>query len=279
MGNTEMDINHPSGPPPGTAPAAAVAPETVIELRGLSKVYDGVQAVERLDLDIPAGRILGLVGPNGAGKTTTMRCMAGIIPPTAGSVRIAGFDLATDALRAKARLAFVPDTPHLFDYLSVEEHLRFAARLYQVPDVERRSAELLEEFELADKRRNLPPSLSRGMKQKVAICLGFLHSPRAIILDEPLTGLDPLGIRRMKNSILRRAREDQAAVIISSHQLELVEEICDEVLIINKGKHVISGTLSSIRDRLGAGSEELSLEAMFFRLTVQQPDAQERAPT
>jgi ABC-2 type transport system ATP-binding protein len=187
-------------------------------------------------------------------------------------VRIAGFDLQKDAIRAKSRLCFVPDTPHLFDYLTVDEHLNFAARIYQVKGWRQRAERLLEEFELIEKRNHLPQALSRGMRQKVAICLGFLHNPSAIILDEPLTGLDPLGIRRMKDAIVKRAKEDGAAVIVSSHQLELVEEICDEVLIIRNGTAVITGTLASIRERLGAADEKLSLEAIFFRV-MSAPEA------
>ncbi|MCA9321533.1 MAG: ABC transporter ATP-binding protein [Planctomycetes bacterium] len=239
----------------------------VIEAVGLVKRYDRTAAVNGLDFAIAGGTILGLVGPNGAGKTTSMRCMAGIIPATEGRIAIAGHDLATEPLASKRRLAFVPDTPHLFDYLTVEEHLRFAGRLYGVTDVDERIETLLTEFELLDRRHHLPGSLSRGMKQKAAICLGFLHDPVAIFLDEPLTGLDPIGIRRMKNAISRRAKEQGAAVLVSSHQLELIEETCDEIYVIKRGRKVISGSISAIRAELGGLPEDLSLEDLFFRLT------------
>lgn len=248
----------------GVSLGSDIAP--TIWVSALSKAYEGTHAVSSLSLEVRPGKILGLVGPNGAGKTTSLRCMAGIIPPTSGAIRIDGYDLLATPIEAKSRLAFVPDTPHLFDYLTVEEHLNFAARIYQVPDWRARAESLLHEFELVEKRRHLPQALSRGMRQKVAICLGFLHDPRAIILDEPLTGLDPLGIRRMKDAILKRARGNGAAVIVSSHQLELIEEICDEVLVIRSGRAVIQGTLASIRERLGAADEQLSLEAIFFRV-------------
>lgn len=241
--------------------------EILIEVEGLSKSYDGQEAVSDLDVRVSSGIILGLVGPNGAGKTTSLRCMAGIIPADRGRIVMAGHDLEDDAVEAKRRLSFVPDTPHLFDYLTVEEHLRFAGRLYGLGPVGPRIDRLLAEFELTDKRDHLPQALSRGMRQKVAICLGFLHQPRTILLDEPLTGLDPIGIRRMKNSITERAEEGGAAVIVSSHQLELVEELCDEILVIKEGRKVVQGTIASFRAEIEGLSAEPSLEEIFFRLT------------
>src|SRR6185295_19576481 len=139
-------------------------------------------------------------------------------------------------------LAFIPDEPHLFEYLTVEEHLRFVGRLYGVADVATRIPGLLEELDLADKREALPGELSRGMKQKLAIACGLLHEPRALLLDEPLTGLDPVGIRRMKRTIMRRAAEG-AAIILSSHLLHLVEEICTRVLVMRRGEAVALGSI------------------------------------
>ncbi len=252
--------------------------EHTIEARGLTKSYEGHLAVDALDLVVRPGRVLGLVGPNGAGKTTSMRCMAGIIPPTSGRVTIAGHDLIDEPLAAKGRLAFVPDTPHLFDYLTVEEHLRFMGRIHQLPEVDERIDALLAEFELADRRRHLPGALSRGMKQKLAITIGFLHDPSAIFLDEPLTGLDPLGIRRMREAIALRAREQAAAVIVSSHQLELVEAICDEILIMKNGRSVVQGSLDDIRAQLDGLPENPRLEDIFFRLTEIREDGPSEEP-
>lgn len=238
-----------------------------IEVTGLTKQYDDLLAADHLDFRLESGTILGLVGPNGAGKTTSMRCMAGIIPPSSGKLLVAGYDLSTSAIEAKRQLAFVPDTPHLFEYLTVEEHLRFAGRIHQLSGVEERMDRLLEEFELTEKRTHLPGALSRGMQQKAAICMAFLHDPSVIFLDEPLTGLDPMGIRRMKNSILERAKQHGAAVIVSSHQLELIEEICDEIFVIQNGRKVISGTLSEIHSELEGLPDEPTLEDIFFHLT------------
>jgi ABC-2 type transport system ATP-binding protein len=222
-------------------------------------------AVDALSFGVAPGQVLGLVGPNGAGKTTTLRCLCGILNPTSGTIRIAGHDLREAGPKAKAELAFVPDEPELFDYLTVEEHLTFVGRMYGVADAAARAPELLEELELTEKRRVLPAELSRGMKQKLAIACGLLHRPKALILDEPLTGLDPAGIKKMKATITARAREG-SAVILSSHLLHLVEELCSTLLVIRRGRCVALGTLDEIvstRPDL-AGQ---SLEDIFLALT------------
>jgi ABC-2 type transport system ATP-binding protein len=217
----------------------------VIKVEGLHKLYGDFPAVQGLSFSVGSGEVLGLVGPNGAGKTTTIRSIAGIIIPTTGSICVAGHDLQTNPVAAKSALAFIPDEPHLFDYLTVEEHLRFVARLYRMGDVSHRIPALLSELDLSDKLRSLPGELSRGMKQKLAIACGLLHDPQALLLDEPLTGLDPVGIRRMKTTIMRRA-ELGAAVILSSHLLHLVEEICTRVLVMQAGRVVAFGSISQI---------------------------------
>jgi ABC-2 type transport system ATP-binding protein len=209
--------------------------------------------------------VLGLVGPNGAGKTTTLRSISGIIPPTSGTIRISGNDLTQDPLGAKRSLAFIPDEPHLFEYLTVEEHLRFVGRLYAVTDASERIGPLLNELELSDKRDVLPTELSRGMKQKLAIACGLIHDPQAVLFDEPLTGLDPVGIRRMKETIRRRAQLG-SAVILSSHLLHMVEEVCTRVLIIQRGRLVALGTISEIIANHPALAG-LPLEEVFLTLT------------
>ncbi len=245
--------------------------EPVIEVDGLQKLYGDFPAVQGLSFEVRPGEVLGLVGPNGAGKTTTIRSIAGIIIPTLGRIRIDGHDLIGDPVEAKGALAYIPDEPHLFEYLTVEEHLRFIARLYRLGDVGARIPGLLEELDLADKREALPGELSRGMKQKLAIACGLLHDPKALLLDEPLTGLDPVGIRRMKTTIMRRA-ETGAAVILSSHLLHLVEEICTRMLVMQRGRVVVFGTMADI---LAARPELRSrkLEDVFLALIGQEESA------
>lgn len=217
----------------------------MIDVAGLTKVYGDRAAVKDLSFHVAPGEVLGLVGPNGAGKTTTLRSIAGIIVPTAGSIRIAGHHLAAEPIEAKRRLALIPDEPQLFDYLTVSEHLSFVARLYGVPDAEARGSALLDELELTDRADSFPPELSRGMRQKLAIACGLLHDPAVLMFDEPLTGLDPLGIRRMKATIKARA-DAGSAVVLSSHLLHLVEELCTRVLLLRLGTVVASGTIAEI---------------------------------
>jgi ABC-2 type transport system ATP-binding protein len=238
----------------------------VIEVAGLSKMYGDFAAVRDLSFSVRPGNVLGLVGPNGAGKTTTLRCVTGIIPPSAGSVRIAGVDLHADPIGAKRALAFFPDEPRLFDYLTVSQHLAFVARIYGVAEHLSVAKPLLEEFEIADKADELPGQLSRGMKQKLAIACGLLHSPSVMFFDEPLTGLDPLGIRRMKDSILKRARAG-ATVVLSSHLLHLLEEVCSHVLILKKGEKIADGTITEVSARFSNGEANVSLEEIFIRAT------------
>ncbi len=238
----------------------------MIQVEGLTKLYGEFTAVSDLSFSIQPGEVAGLVGPNGAGKTTTLRCLAGIIPPSRGTVRVGGHDIVRDAVAAKKQLAFFTDEPRLFDYLTVWQHLNFVARIYQVADYERIGATLLEELELANKKDALPGELSRGMKQKLASACGLLHSPKVICFDEPLTGLDPYGIRRMKDSILKRAR-DGAALILSSHLLHLVEEICTRLLILKNGRKIAAGTLAEITQKFSESPGDANLEEIFFRAT------------
>ena len=237
----------------------------MIAVESFTKLYGDLVAVENLSFSVAPGEVLGLVGPNGAGKTTTLRAIVGIIAPTRGRVAIAGHDLATEPVEAKRRLAFIPDEPQLFEYLTVEEHLRFVARLYGVGDATARIRPLLEELQLLDKQRSLPTELSRGMRQKLAIACGLLHDPAALVLDEPLTGLDPGGMRRMRETIAARARAG-ASVILSSHLLHLVEELCTKLLVIHHGRAIAYGAF----DQIVAERPQLAgrgLEDVFLALT------------
>ncbi len=235
-------------------------------LDGFSKSYKDTAAVDRLSFEVNAGDILALVGPNGAGKTTTMRSIAGIIPPSAGRISVAGFDIAKQPVEAKGRLAYVPDDPKLFDALTVDEHLEFTAAAYGVSDYKPKAEALLARFELAEHRRKPAIELSRGMRQKVAICCAYLHEPALVMLDEPLTGLDPRGIRTMKDTIVERARGG-AAVIVSSHLLQLVEGLCTRLLILHKGKRVFFGNIAEAREAFAGTGGDDSLEEVFFRAT------------
>ncbi len=221
--------------------------------------------MEGLTFDVQPGQVLGLLGPNGAGKTTTMRAIAGIIAPTRGHLLVGGRDVVLDPVGAKQQLAYVPDDPKLFDALTVWEHLQFTAAAYRVRDFEIEGNRLLEQFELTPKRNALAQELSRGMRQKVAICAAYLHSPTAILFDEPLTGLDPHGIRQMKESVRQRAAAG-AAVVVSSHLLGLVEDLCTNLLILHRGRRIYFGPVADARLAIGSQADA-SLEEVFFRAT------------
>jgi ABC-2 type transport system ATP-binding protein len=241
-----------------------------LTVEDFSRTYAGAAgpftAVDRLSFTVGSGEIVGLIGPNGAGKTTTLRSLAGILRPTAGRLQIDGHDVVADPLEAKRRLAFMPDEPHLFEYLTVAEHLQLMARLYQVDDFARRASALVEELELTGKESSLPGELSRGMRQKVVIACGLVRNATTLLFDEPLTGLDPIGIRRMRNTILARAR-DGAAILLSSHLLHLVEEICSRVIIMDRGRKVADGTFAELATRADLAAAGSSLEQIFMHVT------------
>lgn len=234
------------------------------------KVYGTTVAVAGLSFRVEPGEVLGLVGPNGAGKTTTLRALAGILTPTRGRMLIAGYDIVQDPVLAKSQLAYIPDDPHLFDRLTVWEHFRFSAAVYRLYDWEPRAEALLRRLELVEKRDALASELSRGMRQKVAIGYGYLHGPRALMLDEPLTGLDPRGIRTMKD-LIHEAAATGAAVMVSSHLLSLVEDLCTSVLILNRGQLVRHARLADLRQEAAADGRQETLEELFFRLTESVP--------
>ena len=241
-------------------------PQTVIHVEHFHKTYRDVVAVQDLSFEVNPGDILGLVGPNGAGKTSTLRSVAGIIPPTSGKLIVAGHDIVKDPIAAKRRLAYVPDDPKLFDALTIWEHLEFVAAAYRVQDWRERGEALLRRFDLTGKRTTIAQELSRGMRQKVAICCAYLHDPQVIMFDEPHVGLDPRGIRTMKDSIIERV-ELGASVVVSSHLLELVEDMCTHLLILHKGKLLYFGRMADARAAFGGVGGDASLEEIFFHAT------------
>ena len=236
----------------------------MIAVHQLSKVYGSFKAVDNLSFTVGSGEVVGLIGPNGAGKTSTLRCLVGIQAPSVGTIAIDGHDIVKDPVAAKRRIAFMADEPHLFEYLTVMEHLRLTGRIYGVENVDERAKVLIQELQLTGKEKALPSELSRGMKQKVTIACGLLHDPKALLFDEPLTGLDPLGIRHMKETIVGRGRAG-AAVMVSSHLLHLVEEICTRIIIIDRGVKVADGTMADLEAHAEAAGS--NLEQIFLKVT------------
>ncbi len=239
----------------------------MIDIKGLTKTYGEFKAVDNLSVQVGPSEVVGLIGPNGAGKTSTLRCIVGIQAPSAGTITVGGHDIVSEPVEAKRQLALMADEPQLFEYLTVMEHLRLTARLYQVSDFQSRATALIQELQLTGKENALPAELSRGMKQKVAIACGLIHEPKALIFDEPLTGLDPLGIRHMKKTIVSRG-QGGAAVIVSSHLLHLVEEICTRIVIIDRGVKVADGTLAELSARSDLAAAGSNLEQIFLNATA-----------
>jgi ABC-2 type transport system ATP-binding protein len=238
----------------------------MIRLEGLVKTFGSFTAVDDVSLDVPEGQIHGFLGPNGAGKTTTIRMIAGLLQPTHGRVTINGHDLAREPEAAKRSLGFIPDRPFLYEKLTAAEFLRFNGGLYGLEGkgVEARAQELLDLFELTDWRDELVESFSHGMKQRLVMCAALLHRPQAIVVDEPMVGLDPRGARLIKE-IFRVQSRKGVAILMSTHTLEVAQEVCDRISIILGGRIIAHGTVEELRDL--AGHEDAQLTPVFLKLT------------
>ncbi len=238
----------------------------MIELSHLTKQYGRVTAVDDLNLTVGEGEIFGFIGPNGAGKTTTIKMMGGLIAPTSGSVSVGGFGMARDPERAKRMIGFIPDRPFLYDKLSGMEFLRFTADLYGAGDdgFADRAVRLLKLFSLYDWGNELIESYSHGMKQRLIMCAALVHEPRVLVVDEPMVGLDPRGIRLVKD-LLRSLADKGVTIFLSTHTLEVAQNLCDRIGIIHKGRVIAMGTTTDLKRM--ANVPEQDLEAVFLRLT------------
>ncbi len=238
----------------------------MIQVEDLVKKYGAFTAVDGVSLDVAPGEIHGFLGPNGAGKTTTIRMIAGLLKPTRGRIVIDGHDLEREPEKAKAALGFIPDRPFLYDKLTAAEFLRFHAGLYGIEGggLEDRLLELLALFELSGWKDELVESFSHGMKQRLVMCAAFLHRPRAVLVDEPMMGLDPRGARLIKQ-VFRAMSRKGVAILMSTHTLEVAEEMCDQISIILEGRILARGTVEDLRAL--AGGEDEKLTPVFLKLT------------
>ena len=238
----------------------------MIRLTNLTKRYGSFTAVDGIDLEVPSGELFGFLGPNGAGKTTTLRMIAGILKPTSGVVEIGGDDLERKPRKAKTRMGFIPDRPFVYDKLTGAEFLRFVAALYgqEGPAIERRMDELLKLFDLAPWKDELTESYSHGMRQKLIISSALIHQPEVIVVDEPMVGLDPKSARLLKD-LFKEFTARGGTILMSTHTLEVAEDMCDRIGIIQGGKIVACGTMAELRHQFAAG--DASLEDLFLRLT------------
>jgi ABC-2 type transport system ATP-binding protein len=238
----------------------------MIQVENLVKVFGRFRAVDGVSLETKAGEIHGFLGPNGAGKTTTIRMIAGLLAPTSGRVTIDGKDAAKEPDAAKAALGFIPDRPFLYEKLTAAEFLRFHAGLYGIEGdgLPGRVAELLDLFELRRFEGELVESFSHGMKQRLVMCAAFLHRPKALLVDEPMVGLDPRGARLIKD-VFRAMSRKGVAILMSTHTLEVAEQMCDRISIILGGKIIAHGTVAEVRAQ--AGSHDEALTNAFLKLT------------
>jgi ABC-2 type transport system ATP-binding protein len=236
-----------------------------IEITGLRKLYNGFAAVDDLTFTVPQRCFFGFLGPNGAGKTTTIKMLMGLAQPDAGSITVLGLPLPEKSLEIRREIGLVPDDSLLFDYLTGAEYLEFVGRLYSLPrpQAKDRARELLQLFQLAENARKLIGEFSKGMRKRIAMAAALIHRPKLFLMDEPFEGVDAVGARLMKDILLEQVQHG-ATVFLTSHVLEVVERLCNEVAIINRGKIVTQGTMADLRSQSANGAG--SLEDIFVNI-------------
>jgi len=242
----------------------------MIELIHLVKRFGDLTAVNDITLTVPRGEFFAVLGPNAAGKTTTMKMLAGLIKPTSGSARVAGYDLQTDPIEARKRLAYVPDFPFLYEKLTPWEFLRFISQIFGISEERLRQAakELVDRFGLLEFMNKPIEGLSHGTKQRIAIVSALLHDPEVFVIDEPMVGLDPHHARVVKDVMKERSLKGMT-VFVSTHQLSVAEEMADRIGVIHQGRLVAVGTREELRQMSGATGP---LEAAFLALTSGEPE-------
>jgi ABC-2 type transport system ATP-binding protein len=242
----------------------------MIELNSVVRVYGNKTAVDGLDLKVPRGELFAFLGPNGAGKTTTIKMIVGLLRPTSGTVAIGGFDVVKQPRLASQQLSYVPDEPYLYDKLTGREFLQFIGQMYGLPEeVCRESmAREIDAFDLAGFLDDLTEDYSHGMRQRLAFAAAMLHDPKVLVLDEPMVGLDPRSMRVVKDMLRARATAGMT-IFMSTHTLNVAEEIADRIGIVNQGRLKFLGTVQSLRQEMS--SETMSLEDLYLKLTSTPP--------
>ena len=239
---------------------------------GLRKQFGDLVAVDNINLQVREGEFFGFLGPNGAGKSTTIRMLCGLLRPTAGRIRIAGYDLEKDPLEVKRHIGVLPEEINLYERLTGGEFLVFAARMHGLPlqEARRRSAELLDLVELTEAKDRLVVDYSMGMKKKTSFAAALIHHPRVMFLDEPFGGIDPVSVRAIRN-VLRQLTQQGTTIFFTTHVMEVVERLCTRVAIINRGKIVAEGGMAELRAKVEAGADS-SLEDIFLKLVEARVD-------
>jgi len=252
--------------------ATATPARSILEIAGLQKRYGKFTAVRQIDLKVPYGQVFGILGPNGAGKTTTLRMITGLIQPSEGRITIDGHSLDEAPTQAKAITGFIPDRPYVYDKLTAFEYMKFIAGLYAMNkrEVAGRIRELLGKFSLMEWGDSLIESFSHGMKQRLVFAGALLPEPKLLVVDEPMVGLDPKGHRLIKDLFVELTREHGMTILLSTHTLEVAEEVCDQIAIVNHGRIIARGTMSELRTEVGEDAQDL--EEVFLRLTEEREE-------
>lgn len=238
---------------------------SILKVKNLSKKYSKTLAVDNLSFTLEEGKITILAGPNGAGKTTTIKCILGLIKKNSGTVLIDENDIK----EKKGKVAYIPETPDIYPYLTVWEGMKFISLAYGLKDWEGRAKEILSMFNIFDKRNEIGKSLSKGMKQKLSISMALLHEPDIFLIDEPFVGLDPLGIKEFKQA-LKILRDNGKSVLISTHMLGTVEELGDNIIIMKNGKLIFEGSMDKLRGSIEDST--MKLEDIFIDVTTRDRD-------
>lgn len=235
----------------------------MLTVEGLVKKYNKQNAVNKITFSLDGGEVVGLLGPNGAGKSTTMKCIVGLLRKTAGEISIGGHDHLS--VEAKKLFSYIPETPHVYDLLTVKEHLQFIAQAYSVKNWQEKARELMEVYELDDKQDKLGRDLSKGMRQKVSICCALLPDPQLLFFDEPMIGLDPKAIKNTKR-IFNELKAKGKTILVSTHLIDSVETIADRIMIMKDGNIIGNDTLANLKSTLSK-DDDSSLEDLFLELT------------
>jgi len=240
--------------------------ESALKLRGVSKRYEDIVAVDNIDLDVEHGEIFGLLGPNGSGKTTTLKIILGLVKPDSGSVNVLGIEATNDPIAVKKQVGYVPESPRLYEFLTGLEYLDFIGDIYGVALSEKKTRikEYLEALELEGREGDMISSYSEGMKQKIALISAFLHKPKLLLLDEPLSGLDPRSARIVKD-LLRKLTSQGVTTIMSTHILEIAQAMCDRLAIMYEGRLLALGNMEELRQKARLPGSDL--EDIFLKLT------------
>jgi len=235
----------------------------MLTVTDLSKKYGKQEAVSNLSFQLQGGEVVGLLGPNGAGKSTTMKCIVGLLRKTSGEIRIGGYDHLS--VGAKRLFSYIPETPYVYDLLTIWEHMQFIAQAYGVREWKTRALELLELYELDDKQKKLGRDLSKGMRQKVSICCALLPDPQLLFFDEPMIGLDPKAIKNTKN-LFKTLKDQGKTILVSTHLIEGIEAIADRIMIMKEGQIIGNDTIENLKKQAATGIG-LSLEDLFLEMT------------